>query len=499
MNLGELLYFLTTYLSVDESADLVRALRTFSVKEPEAFGGLRAELRMLLSATTDLEQVKETFLRQGLFLLPQEHARIHQSLLEMHAYTEMVANADSPSKPYDVFISYASQDRPIASRLATDLSDRGYIVWLDAWELLAGRSIADEVYKGIASSQFVAVLLSQASCQSEWVQEELTASLMSEIETREVVILPLKIGECDIPFPLRDRRLADFSGSWENGLRELSSAMDFHRIQRQLNEHQAGSSPRETTELASERISKTRTELLAAMEGSGFVEGSPFKDVLIGPIDGSELDIGVEKLRPIVDASRVWVNRWGGPPFPYDQFPSTQVIELHNGLRYVDTRPWPYRSQSYHFWQVDSRFHFLQRSYIDEDFCVNETGDHYLAAKLVKSWSLIDIVSPLLFARSLLIHEPGVRSMGVHLIWGGLQNRSLLELVPNRLGFLQAYEARGPEWDFEIEVHRDSDIVTEARRIALSLFFHFGWQPFGDAVTAIDSDLRSLANRTYPE
>ena len=110
MNLGELLYFLTTYLSVDQSADLVRALRTFSVKEPEAFGGLRAELRMLLSATTDLEQVKETFLRQGLFLLPQEHARIHQSLLEMYAYTEMVANADSPSKPYDVFISYASQD-----------------------------------------------------------------------------------------------------------------------------------------------------------------------------------------------------------------------------------------------------------------------------------------------------------------------------------------------------------------------------------------------------
>ena len=101
--------------------------------------------------------------------------------------------------------------------------------------------------------------------------------------------------------------------------------MDFLRIQRQLNEPQASLGPTETTELASERMSRTRTELLAAMEGSGFVEGSPFKDVLIGPIDGSELNIDAAKLRSIADVSRVWVNRWGGPPFQYDQFPSTQV------------------------------------------------------------------------------------------------------------------------------------------------------------------------------
>ena len=496
LNLVALPHFLAAYLSADQNADFAWALRTFSVKEPESFDRLRSELRMLLSATTDLGQVREIFLGQGLYLLPQENALIHQALREMYAYSQMTINDNSNPKPYDVFVSYASPDRPIASRLTKELSERGYVVWLDAWELLAGHNIAEEVYKGITGSQFAVILLSPHSCESKWVREELTAALMAEIEARQVVVLPVKIGECEIPFQLRDRRYVDFTASWEGGLQELVAAMDLERIKMQLFAHSDDSSKWRPTSLGFNPLGLWRGDLLSDIEASGFIEGSSFKDTLIGPIDGSELNIDVTRLQPIVDASRVWMRRWGGPPFPYGKFPSTQEYKLEDGLRYVDIHPWPYRSRSFHFWQIDSRLHFLHRSLIDEDFCQTESGDRYIANRLVRSWALIDIVSPLLFARNLLIHEPGVRAMGVSFVWRGLKGRSLLELSPNRMGFIQNYPAQVQEWRFEIGIDRDSDIVTEARRAALDLFLHFGWQPRDTA--ALDSDLKSLADRSVP-
>ena len=499
MNLVDLPYFLTSYLSADENADLVQALRTFSVKDPEAFSNLRVEVRSLLSTIADLTQVRAAFLDQGLFLLPQEHAMIHQSLLDIHAHTEAIVNADSPTKPYDVFISYARQDQPVAKRLATDLLERGYIVWFDTWELLPGHNIFDEVYKGITNAQFVAVLLSQESCESQWFQMELTAALLSEIEARHTTILPLKISDCQIPPLLADRRVADLSGSWEDGLREVTAVMDFHRMQAQLNPQRGAWSVRETGTRQPERLSRFRSDLLTEIKNAGFVERSPFKDVVIAPIDGSDLSIEVGRLKPIIDASRVWINRWGGPPFPYGQFPSAEVTQSRDSFRIVDTRPWPYRSQSFHFWQIDSRFHFLHRSYMEEDFFVGEGGERRLANRLVRSWALIDIVSPLLFARNLLIYEPGVKDMGVQLTWSGLQNRSLLELGSGQMAFFQDHKATEPEWQAEMRVHRDTDVVAEARDIALSLFLHFGWEPVGDALSALNRDLRSLANGIFPD
>ena len=44
-----------------------------------------------------------------------------------------------------------AQDQPVAKRLATDLSERGFVVWLDTWELLPGHNIFDEMYKGITN------------------------------------------------------------------------------------------------------------------------------------------------------------------------------------------------------------------------------------------------------------------------------------------------------------------------------------------------------------
>ena len=106
---------------------------------------------------------------------------------------------------------------------------------------------------------------------------------------------------------------------------------------------------------------------------------------------------------------------------------------------------------------------------------------------------------PLLFARNLLNYDLSVVEMGVQLTWGGLEKRSLLELGANRVGFFADRKATEPEWQKEIGVHHGSDVVADAREVALDLFRHFGWQPPGDALATLERDLRSLVNGIFPD
>ena len=499
MNLVQLPYFLTAYLSADDDADIVRALRTLAVKEPETFREMRGELRQLLSATTDLGEVRDIFRTQGLFLLPEEGTATHRMLRDMYAHSEAIMTTSSSSKPYDVFISHSSHDRPVASRLAKELTELGYIVWSDAWESLAGHNIVDEVYGAITGARVVVVLLSPNSSNSRWVTQEFTIALIEEIQARQVVVLPAKIGDCIIPASLANRRYADFTASWEEGFRELAAAMDLHRTETQLSREVAGPDATNLAGAGFVELDEWRADLLPSISSAGFPEGNSFKDVLIGPIDGSALKIDKARLKSIVDSSRVHLNRWGGPPFPYDKYPSTEEIRLQDGLRYVDTRPWPYRAQSFHFWQIDPQFHFLHRSHIDEDFCESESGELYISGKMVWSWALIGLVCPLVFARGLLIHELGLSRLGVKFVWGGLQDRELLELAPDRVGFLRSNRANVSEWSYQTEVFRDSDIAAEARKVALDLFRLFGFEPDGVALGSLDSDLQSLSNGNFPD
>ena len=499
MNLVQLPYFLSSYLSVDDGADIVRALRTLAIKEPETFLEMRVELRQLLSATTDLGEVRDVFRTQGLFLLPEETAATHRMLRDIYAHSEAIMTTPPSSKPYDVFISHSSHDRAVASRLAKELAELGYVVWADAWESLTGHSISDEVYKAIAGARFVVVLLSPNSSNSGWVTHEWTIALAEEVQASQVVVLPAKIGDCIIPAWLADRRYADFTASWEEGFRELTAAMDLHRAETQLRREIAESRATNLSEAEFDELDEWRANLLPSIASVGFREGESFKDVLIGPIDGIALKIDKTRLKSIVDASRVYLHRWGGPPFPYDKYPSTEEIRLDDSLRYVDTRPWPYRDQSFHFWQIDGQFHFLHRTHIDEDFCRDESGELSISRKMVRAWALIDLVRPLLFAQGLLIHELGLRKLGVKFVWGGLQDRELLELAPNRVGYFGSYQAKVPTWSYEIEVSRDSDIAKEARRVALNLFWLFGFDPDDIAMGVLDSDLVSLSRGSFPD
>lgn len=488
-------YFLNAYLSVEEDADIINAVKVFARKEGNpSVASLRDSLRTLLSAGTSEEQIRQLFRIEGSFQIEQDSAKAQKILLDLFAHLGVVMSSSTGDKPYDVFISHSSQDKQVANRLAKDLQERGYVAWLDSWEILVGHNIVDEVYRGITESEFVVVMLSQASCDSNWVQQEFTAALISEIESREVTVLPVKIDDCEIPAALRTKRYANFVSDWESGLRELSSAIDTHRASRSVSRPGDQISSINTFRNFDEWCKLVDSEIPAI----GSDQGLAFKDVYVGPPDSSAISLAKQSLLPLIDSSRVDLRGYGGPLFPYDKYPSTNEIRLPDGIRFVDEQAWPYRSKSFHFWQFDTSLRFVERENIDEDFALNEANEHFMRGRMARSGVLLDIVRPLLFARNILTHEKRTGTLAVRYDWIGLENRTLLELSHRRMGFLNTYTCQVDRWTKQIEVTLQTDLAFEARRAVLDVFWLFGWEPQGEALALVSRDIETMISGLMP-
>ncbi|GAB5561391.1 MAG: hypothetical protein SynsKO_30380 [Synoicihabitans sp.] len=123
------------------------------------------------------------------------------------------------------FLSHSSSDKPFVRQLAADLTKNGVSVWLDEREIGVGDSITEKVGQGLAESDYFLIALSDNSVNSAWVQKELNQALVTEIEKRQVHILPLKLSDCEIPTLIKDKKYADFSTNYKQGLGDLVNAL----------------------------------------------------------------------------------------------------------------------------------------------------------------------------------------------------------------------------------------------------------------------------------
>lgn len=119
------------------------------------------------------------------------------------------------------FLSHSAKDKPIIRQIAADLTAQGISVWLDEQRIRVGDSIPERIAQGLAESDFFLIALSEHSAASEWVKRELNQAMVKEVEKRRVVILPLKLSDCEIPAVIKDKRYADFSQSYKGGITEL--------------------------------------------------------------------------------------------------------------------------------------------------------------------------------------------------------------------------------------------------------------------------------------
>jgi len=107
----------------------------------------------------------------------------------------------------DVFISYASEDRERAAKLASALGERGWSVWWDR-KIVAGQTFDHAIERELETAKSVVALWSVHSVASEWVKNE--ASVASE----RGVLVPALIDSVKLPLEFRRKQTADLIG-WD--------------------------------------------------------------------------------------------------------------------------------------------------------------------------------------------------------------------------------------------------------------------------------------------
>jgi hypothetical protein len=136
------------------------------------------------------------------------------------------ANASLSATAPSLFLCHSSSDKEFARKLAIGLAGNGLKVWIDEAEIQVGDSLLSKIESGILGAKYLVVLLSRASVQSRWCQEELRMALARQISGRDITVLPVLIEACEVPGFLQEKKYADLtnSGGLEGVLSELSAA-----------------------------------------------------------------------------------------------------------------------------------------------------------------------------------------------------------------------------------------------------------------------------------
>lgn len=94
---------------------------------------------------------------------------------------------------YDVFLSYASQDRPWAARLAADLEQRGVACFYDQNSLRDGQGWEGQIRSAVLSSKHLVCLWSKAAKESAWVGRELATFDVKRMARADAAELLIKL------------------------------------------------------------------------------------------------------------------------------------------------------------------------------------------------------------------------------------------------------------------------------------------------------------------
>ena len=80
-------------------------------------------------------------------------------------------------KPYDVFLSYNSEDREAVKQIATYLKDEARLEpWLDMWHLIPGEPWVSNLELGLRSSKSCAVFIGESG-EGPWNRIEVQHAL----------------------------------------------------------------------------------------------------------------------------------------------------------------------------------------------------------------------------------------------------------------------------------------------------------------------------------
>jgi hypothetical protein len=109
----------------------------------------------------------------------------------------MAANAN-------VFISYASDTKPLAEELTRDLERQGIEPWVDFKDLQPGQRASEELQRAIDRAAWFVVLVGSKSRTTPWLEAEWSAVLARTWESEDKRLLPVVFGDGPLPPFLRN-------------------------------------------------------------------------------------------------------------------------------------------------------------------------------------------------------------------------------------------------------------------------------------------------------
>jgi hypothetical protein len=92
-----------------------------------------------------------------------------------------------------VFISYASKDEPLATKLVESLEEAGWDAWYKKREILPGDNWAEKIASGLKESNAMIVLVTPDALESEAVQSSISYALSAPAFSRRVI--PVIVGD----------------------------------------------------------------------------------------------------------------------------------------------------------------------------------------------------------------------------------------------------------------------------------------------------------------
>ncbi|HEX4497655.1 MAG TPA: toll/interleukin-1 receptor domain-containing protein [Thermoanaerobaculia bacterium] len=118
---------------------------------------------------------------------------------------------------FDVFVSYASSDKPWATEFVSALKEAGVKIWFDKFDLVPGEPWQERIGEALRASRTLVVVLSPHSAESPWTFFELGAAVADHKR-----IIPVAREDMDwthLPSPLRHLQILRETSPQEAGRR----------------------------------------------------------------------------------------------------------------------------------------------------------------------------------------------------------------------------------------------------------------------------------------
>jgi TIR domain len=110
---------------------------------------------------------------------------------------------------FNVFISYALDDRDFADQLTQGLESKGITVWSDR-SLQPGSNWTEEIEAGLEQSRHIVFVVSQESLNSPSINFEIGFALSKAAKSPDTLIIPVLTENIDVhslPFSTKNRIL----------------------------------------------------------------------------------------------------------------------------------------------------------------------------------------------------------------------------------------------------------------------------------------------------